>query len=62
MTPAVWVDAQGRPPVPPPSRDGVGGGRPRFGWRDRAMWALLVVIVIALAVAGWWAARDENGP
>jgi hypothetical protein len=28
---------------------------------DLALWALLVVIVIALAVAGWWSTRDRNG-
>jgi len=34
--------------------------RTRFGWADIALWALLVVIVIALAVTGWWSARDGN--
>jgi hypothetical protein len=32
-----------------------------FGRGDLALWALLVVIVIALAVAGWWSTRDGNG-
>jgi hypothetical protein len=32
----------------------------RFGWADLALWVLLVVIVLALAVAGWWSARDGN--
>ena len=31
------------------------------GWGNLALWALLVVIVIALAVAGWWSTRDGNG-
>ncbi len=35
--------------------------RTRFGWADIALWALLVVIVIWLAVAGWWLNRDGNG-
>jgi hypothetical protein len=39
----------------------VGKWRPRFAWADIALWALLVVIVIALAVAGWWSARDGKG-
>ncbi len=30
-------------------------------WADVALWALLVVIVIVLAVAGWWSARDGKG-
>ena len=38
------------------------GWRTLFGWADTALRALLVVIVIALAVAGWWSARDGNGP
>jgi hypothetical protein len=33
----------------------------RSGWADVTLWALLVVIVIVLAVAGWWSARDGNG-
>jgi hypothetical protein len=32
----------------------------RLGWADLGLWTLLVVIVIALAVAGWWSARDGN--
>jgi hypothetical protein len=39
----------------------VRGWRTLFGWADLALWALLVVIVIALAVAWWWSARDGNG-
>lgn len=31
------------------------------GWADIALWALLVVIVGALAVAGWWGTRDGDG-
>jgi hypothetical protein len=49
----IWVAVQGA---------GAGHWRPRFGWGDLALWALLVVIVIALAVAGWWSARDDTGP
>jgi hypothetical protein len=64
MVPPIWVDENGRPPVPPPGRDGVRGWSTstRFGWADLALWALLVVIVIALAVAGWWSTRDGKGP
>jgi hypothetical protein len=39
----------------------VRGWRTLFDWADIALWALLVVIVIALAVAGWWSARDGKG-
>jgi hypothetical protein len=53
MVPPIWAAAQGA---------GAGHWRPRSGWGDLALWALLVVIVIALAVAGWWSARDGNGP
>jgi hypothetical protein len=53
MVPPIWVAAPGA---------GAGGWRSRFGWGDLALWALLVVIVIALAVAGWWSARDGTGP
>jgi hypothetical protein len=35
--------------------------RRRFDWVDVALWAFLVVIVVALAVAGWWTTRDGNG-
>jgi hypothetical protein len=52
MVPPILVVAQGA---------GAWDWRPRFGWADLALWALLVVIVIALAVAGWWSARDGNG-
>jgi len=30
-------------------------------WADVALWALLVVIVIVLAIAGWWSERDGEG-
>lgn len=35
--------------------------RTPFGWADVALWALLVVIVLGLAVAVWWSTRGGNG-
>jgi hypothetical protein len=39
----------------------VKGWRNHPWWAEFALWGLLVLIVVALAVAGWWSARNGNG-
>ncbi len=33
------------------------GWRAEFGWADVVLWAVLVVIVLAILVAAWWPTR-----